>query len=119
MAINRYEDLDVYQKAYDLTLAVYAWTRRFPSEERYGLCVQMQRAASSVPANIAEGFVRLWPRDKARFYNIAEGSAEELSVFVRLATNLAYPGQPPELLSIVKDTAKMLRRLTNVTLARA
>ena len=78
----------------------------------------MQRAAASVPANIAEGFIRLWPKDKARFYNIAEGSAEELSVFVRLATGLAYPNQPADLITVVKDTAKMLRRLTNVTLAR-
>lgn len=79
----------------------------------------MQRAAASVPGNIAEGFIRLWPRDKARFYDIAEASAEELSVFVRLAARLNYQGQPSELLATVKDTAKMLRRLTNVTLARA
>ena len=88
-------------------------------EERFALAVQMHRAASSVPANIAEGFVRLRPRDKARFYNIAEGSAEELSVFVRLADRLHYPGQPPNLLEVVTDCAMMLRRLTNVTLERA
>jgi len=119
MGIIRYEDLDVYRKAVDLTLAVYAWTRHFPSDERFALSCQMHRASASVPANIAEGFVRRRPKDKARFYNIAEGSAEELSVFVRLAEKLGYPQQPPGLLGMVKDAAKMLRRLTDVTLARA
>ena len=119
MNICRYEDLDVYQKAFQTVLTVHDWTCHFPKEERFAMVVQMHRAASSVPANIAEGFVRLKPRDKARFYNIAEGSAEELSVFVRLPDRLGYPGQPPNFLTIVKDCAMMLRRLTNVTLERA
>jgi len=119
MKLDRDEDLDVYQKAFQAVLTVHDWTRHFPMEERFALVVQMHRAASSVPANIAEGFVRLRPRDKARFYNIAEGSAEELSVLVRLAARLDYPGQPPNLLATVKDCAMMLRRLTHVTLERA
>jgi four helix bundle protein len=119
MSICRYENLDVYKQSFDLTFVVYEWTRSFPTEERYALSVQMHRAAASVPANIAEGFIRMRPRDKARFYNIAEASAEELSVFVRMATRLQYPGLPANLLLTVKNVAKMLRRLTNVTLAKA
>ena len=119
MGITRYEDLDVYKRAFELTLAVYDWARHFPIEERFALTVQMHRAAASIVANIAEGFVRFRPRDKARFYNIAEGSAEELSVFVRLAERLQYPNKPPDVLGITKDIAKMLHRLGRITLARA
>jgi four helix bundle protein len=118
MTARSYEDLDVWQKGYAVTLAVYRWTRQFPPEERFGLAVQMRRAAVSIPANIAEGFARRKPNDKARFYNIAEGSAEELSVFVRLASELGYVGVPADLRSTLKDTAMMLRRLTDVTLER-
>ena len=119
MGITRYEDLDVYNKSVDLVLAIYDWARHFPVEERFALVVQMHRAAASVPANIAEGFIRRSLRDKARFYNIAEGSAEELCVFIRLATKLGYPNSPPDPLGAAKEVAKMLHRLGEVTLTRA
>jgi four helix bundle protein len=106
------------ERGFEATLAVYGWTRRFPADERFGLSLQMRRAAASIPANIAEGFARRRPRDKARLYNIAEGSAEELSVFVRLATALGYSDRPEDVQKLVKDTAMMARRLTDVTLGR-
>lgn len=83
------------------------------------MTLQMRRPAASVPANIAEGFARRKPRDQARLYTIAEGSAEELSVFVRLAAALGYGSRPEELQKLAKDTARMARRLTDVTLEKA
>ena len=61
-----FEDLIVWQKAHDFVLGVYRATRSFPQEELYGLTNQLRRAATSVPANIAEGFKRKTKADKAR-----------------------------------------------------
>ena len=58
-------------------LAVYRYSESFPEREKYGLAHQLRRAAVSIPANIAEGFGKRSPAEKARFLNIAEGSAEE------------------------------------------
>jgi four helix bundle protein len=73
-----YKDLIVWQKARKVTIAVFASTKRFPAEQRFGLALQMQRASMSIGSNIAEGFGRWRPRDKAHFYTIAMGSADEL-----------------------------------------
>lgn len=85
MASKRFEELTVWQKAHQLVLDVYAMTRRFPREEMFGLSSQMRRAAISVPANIAEGFKKSGKPDKLRFYNIAQGSLEEVRYYLLLA----------------------------------
>jgi hypothetical protein len=53
--MRNYEDLQVWQKAHILTLAIYKSTQCFPSEERFGLTSQMRRSCSSIGANLAEG----------------------------------------------------------------
>lgn len=73
-----FRDLIVWQKAHDLVIGIYVISRTFPREEVYGLTAQMRRAAVSIPANIAEGFRKRDNPDKARFFNIAEGSLEEV-----------------------------------------
>jgi len=83
-----FQDLIVWQKEHAFVLQVYAVTRRFPKEERYGLSAQFRRAAVSVPANIAEGFRKQSKQDKARFLNISEGSLEECRYYLILAENL-------------------------------
>ena len=55
MTVNSYRDLRVWQKAMDLVVASYQLTKQFPQSELYGLMSQIQRAAVSIPANIAEG----------------------------------------------------------------
>ena len=57
--------LEVWQEAHKLVLALSQVTRGFPSDERFGLTTQMRRAAASVPANIAEGFKRRGIQEKA------------------------------------------------------
>ena len=52
-----FHELKVWQKAHQLTLAVYQVTATFPREERYGLTSQLRRCSSSIPANLAEGFL--------------------------------------------------------------
>ncbi len=90
MAITSFEQLNVWKLAHELTLDVYNRTRVFPNEEKYGLTSQMRRSAVSVPANIAEGFKKRGSKDKARFYNIAQGSLEELRYYFILCRDLGY-----------------------------
>jgi four helix bundle protein len=68
-----FKDLFVWQKAHELVIGVYKMTRLFPAEERFGLVSQMRRVAVSIPANIAEGFVKKSTKDKCNFYNVAQG----------------------------------------------
>ena len=85
-----FQDLIVWQKAHAFVLQVYAATRCFPQEERYGLSSQFRRAAVSIPANIAEGFRKQSKQDKARFLNISEGSLEECRYYLILAHDLGH-----------------------------
>jgi four helix bundle protein len=85
-----FRELKVWQKAHQLALSVYKATRRFPKEEVYGLTGQMRRAATSIPANIAEGSGRGTDPEMVRFLQIAMGSAAELEYFLLLARDLTY-----------------------------
>jgi four helix bundle protein len=85
-----FRDLIVWQKAHAFVLKVYAASRVFPKDERYGLTAQFRRAAVSIAANIAEGFRKQSKQDKARFLNIAEGSLEECRYYLILAHDLGY-----------------------------
>jgi len=82
--------LQVWQKAHQLTLAVYQHTHSFPSAERYGLTSQLRQAGSSIPANLAERCGRGSDADFARFVQIAIGSASELDYHLLLARDLGY-----------------------------
>ena len=88
--INNFCDLEVWQKANRLTLQVYHYTKDFPKEEMFGIISQMRRAASSIMANIAEGFARFHFKDKTRFYYFARGSVAELRSFSMLSRGLDY-----------------------------
>ncbi len=90
MASKTFEDLIVWQKAHQWVLQVYKFTQSFPKNEQFGLTSQLRRAAISIPANIAEGFKKMGKADKARFYNIAQGSIEECRYYLILAKDLGY-----------------------------
>jgi four helix bundle protein len=86
--VRDFRDLTVWQKAHEVALLVYKMTRGFPVNERYGLTIQLRRAACSVPANIVEGIARGTDRDTARFLVIARASATELEYHLLLARDL-------------------------------
>jgi four helix bundle protein len=90
MGRNSYEDLEVWQRAMDLVVDCYDLTRSFPKTEQFGLTPQLQRAAVSVPANIAEGQARQHTREFLRYLTIARGSLAELETHVRIAERLGY-----------------------------
>ena len=85
-----FRQLRVWEKAHRLTLAIYAATRGFPAEERFGLTSQIRRCSASIGANIAEGCGRTGDGDFHRFLDIAMGSANELDYHLLLARDLKY-----------------------------
>jgi four helix bundle protein len=78
MKLFSFEKLNVWQKSRQLAVEIYKVTKSFPEEERFGLVSQMRRSVVSISSNIAEGSGRYNPKDKARFTEIAFGSALEL-----------------------------------------
>jgi len=116
MAITSFEQLNVWKLAHELTLDVYNRTRDLPNEEKYGLISQMRRSAVSVPANIAEGFKKRGSKDKARFYNIAHGSLEELRYYFILCRDLDYLKINNEQFEIFETIGKMLNNLQKTVL---
>jgi four helix bundle protein len=97
---------------------VYQVTKEFPIDERYGLVVQMRRAAVSIPANIAEGFRRRGIQEKIRFYNVSEGSLEELKYFVILSKDLGYIPSNAELVAQSETVGRLLNGLIASTESR-
>jgi four helix bundle protein len=86
--VKDFRDLQVWQKAHQLTLDVYRLTTSFPRDERYGLTTQLRRSSSSIAANLAEGCGRNGDAELARFCSIAMGSASELDYHLLLAKDL-------------------------------
>ena len=91
-------------------MEVYKITKTFPQEERFGLVSQMRRGAVSIPSNIAEGFVKRSIRDKSNFYNVAQGSLDELKYYLILSEDLGY-SKNENLLLKADEVGKLLNRL--------
>ncbi len=85
-----YTKIVAWQKADDLTVAVYGATKALPKEEMYALTSQIRRAAYSVPANIVEGASRNSKKDYLHFLYIARGSLNEARYFLHLSKRLGY-----------------------------
>lgn len=113
--IKNYRDLVVWQKSITLVTDIYVLTRQFPNSEVYGLASQMQRAAVSVPSNIAEGYERKYSGDFSRFLSIASGSVAELETQLVIAINLGYLSQEMAsgVQSLADEVSKMLYSLSN------
>ena len=91
--MKNYKELEVWQKGMDLTVEVYQITRAFPPEEKFGLVSQIQRAARSIPANIAEGWGRGSTKEYIQFLRVARASLMDLETHLILASRLSYiPG---------------------------
>src|SRR4029453_17545399 len=86
--IDSYRDLVVWQQAMDLAVAVYSATRTWPKEELYGLTSQVRRAATSVPAKIAEGYGRENVGSYQQFLRIAQGSLKELETHLLISQRI-------------------------------
>lgn len=113
--MNSFRELRVWQAAMNLVEKVYRLTRRFPKQETYGLVSQIQRAAVSIPSNIAEGHTREHLKEYLHYLSVAQASLAELETQVEISGRLKYllSDQLKELLSEVNSLGKQMYALRN------
>ena len=118
--MRNYRQYEIWKLSHELALSVYRVARSFPSEERYGMSSQMQRAAVSVPANIAEGSGRPSYADFARFLGIALGSLSEVDYYTLMARDLGYidTATADGLNSSITDLRRMMTRFRATVIGR-
>ncbi len=105
-----YKDLDVWQKAMLAAEKTYRIAPQLPREETYGMRSQLTRACMSIASNIAEGWTRETPADKAHFLTIAHGSASETEGLLEMCRRLNWLPEDAirEILSLLNDVGQML-----------
>lgn len=113
MSVRTYRDLQVWQRAMDLVVEAYHVAKYFPPEERFGLTSQLQRAAVSVPANIAEAHGRTHRGNYLRFLSVARGSLSEFETHLTLAVRLEFidRDQAVKVWDLCQDVGRMLNKL--------
>lgn len=116
--VRSYQDLLVWQKAMDLAERAYRLAKLMPKSEEYRLTSQLLRAATSIPANIAEGHARGTRKTYAHHVSIARGSAAEVETLLLLAKRTGLLAEPEvdDALAATAEVGRMLnvlhRRLT-------
>ena len=115
MQIRSFRDLRVWQAGIDLVRKIYELTSRFPRSEVYGLASQMQRAAVSVPSNIAEGHARESTKEYLQHLSIAQASLAELETQLEIARQLqyAFDSDVTHLLDAITSLGRQLFALRN------
>jgi four helix bundle protein len=113
LTIHSYRDLKVWQAGVDLVTRIYKLTEKFPKSESFGLAGQIQRAAVSVPSNIAEGHARGSGKEFCRFILIGLGSLAELETQMVISENLGYTSrdETQPIFESAEQIGKMLRGL--------
>ena len=111
--VHSYQDLKVWQLGMSIAKEVYQLTGAFPKHETYGITSQLRRAASSIPANIAEGQGRGTTRDYLRHLAYSLGSVAECETFLLLSEELSYinPSASACVLDMLQEEGRMLRGL--------
>jgi four helix bundle protein len=112
-AVNSYRDLRVWQDAMTLAETCYVLTRKFPRDEMFGLTSQIRRAATSIPANIAEGYGRDNSGNYIQFLRIAQGSLKEVEthLLISLRVSVASASAIEPILKRCDSLGRMLRTL--------
>jgi four helix bundle protein len=88
--MSDYTKLKVWEAAHRFTIDIYNITKKFPTNEQYGLTSQIRRSSSSIPTNIVEGTGQLTKSNYIRFLGMAQGSAYEVEYQLLLAKDLGY-----------------------------
>ena len=110
-AIRTHKDLDVWQVSMELVKDIYALTKNFPSDEKFGLINQLRRGAVSIPSNIAEGASRQSSKETIQFLYVALGSLSEVETQVEIARNLDYINEIGSVLGKILRVRMMLLAL--------
>lgn len=111
--ISSFRDLKVWQFAMDFVVEIYAVTATFPKDERFGLTIQLRRAAVSIPANIAEGNARYSKAEYRHFVSVSRGSLAEVETELLIAERLGYV-DPAGIDEARKHASSIGRMLTNL-----
>jgi four helix bundle protein len=108
-----YQEILVWQQSMDLVTDIYSTTKAWPKDELFGLTSQVRRAATSIPANIAEGYGRENRGSYLQFLRIAQGSLKELETHLLIAerVGVAAKDKIAPLLLRVESVGKLLRLL--------
>jgi four helix bundle protein len=114
------KNYEVFQLAHQMVLKIYSTTKKFPSEERYGLTSQLRRAAYSIPMNLIEGGAKLGEGEFRRFVDISIGSCAEVEYQIELCHDLKYLSDQDfsELAENYQRIGKMLNRLMQTLLTK-
>jgi len=118
--IFSFEKLEVWQKARELVALVYQIVKKFPSEEKFSLTSQIQRAVVSVASNIAEGTSRSSMKEQCRFTEVAYGSLMELHCQLMLSKDLNYINEEglESVRALIEEVSNKLNALKNSQLKR-
>jgi len=106
--VDSFEKMKVWQEAHALTMRVFQITPNLPGEQQAGLAQQMEESAVAVPKNIAEGFKRRGPRNKAHFYNLAQTALESLRYYFILCRDLKLDIPYEDLAMQTEQISRML-----------
>ena len=101
-----YRKLKVHHLSKQMVADVYSLSKQFPPQENFGIISQLQRAAVSVPSNIAEGMGRLSDKERLHFIDIAIGSLHEVMCQLEIAELLGYITQDQ-----LSDMEKSIRQI--------
>lgn len=110
---SAYRKLEVWQRGMDLVVEIYRLIEGLPTQEKFGLVSQIQRAAVSIPANVAEGYGRVHRGDYVRHLSIARGSLMELETHRTLCVrlNMLERDQVVPVWQLAQETGKKLTAL--------
>jgi len=108
-----HKDLEVWKKSMDLVEEIYALSKFFPDDEKFGLTNQIRRAVVSVPSNISEGAARKNDKEFIQFLYIALGSLAEVETQYMIAIRLNYINKNQEVENRINEVKKMLLGMRN------
>ena len=111
-----HKDLEVWKKSMDLVEDVYALSKFFPNDEKFGLTNQIRRASVSVPSNISEGAARKSDKEFIQFLYIALGSLSELETQYLIAVRLKQIIENIEIENKINEVKRMIVGLRNYLL---
>ncbi len=113
MKVKNYKDLKIWEKGIEIVDLTYRITENFPQKELYILASQMQRSATSIPSNIAEGFSRGHTAEYKQFLRIALGSCAELETQLIIASKREYisDAETMELTECIDYESRMIMNL--------
>ena len=109
-----YKKLIVWQKSIELVVQIYELSSILPKNERYGICSQIQRAAVSIPSNLAEGSRKLSKKEKQHFCRMAFGSASELETQIEILKRLPFSRENDftKIENLLNEVLRMLNKMS-------